>query len=132
MWTGNTDLNVNTIQMISEAVRAGVITTDKLSDSDAHSTGDSGAEHKPEEASPPPLSFSHLLELAMGKVKRGYFLSVPWEWLRCGKDIHEQILLHPGSKCLRTSPFHSSQGNGGYRKAGFCHRKLKHRQTGKH
>ena len=67
------------IQTISEAVRAGVIITDKLSDSEAQSTGNSGAEHKPAEVSPPPLSFSHLLELAMGKVKRDYFLSVPWE-----------------------------------------------------
>lgn len=84
----NTDLNVNGTQMIFEAVRAGVIITDKLSDSDAYSIGNSGAEDKPEEVSPPSLSFSHLLELAMGQVKRGYFLSVPWEWLRCGKDIH--------------------------------------------
>lgn len=99
--------------MIFEAVRAGVIITDKLSDSDAHSTGDSGAEHKPQEASPPPLSFSHLLELAMGKVKRGYFLSVPWEWLHCGKDIHEQILLHPVEQVSQHFPVPSSQGNGG-------------------
>lgn len=88
MWTGNTDVSVSSIQMICEAVRAGEITTDKLSDSDAHNIGNSGAEDKPAEVSPPPLPFSHLLELAMGQVKRGHILSVPWDWLCCGKDVH--------------------------------------------
>lgn len=88
MWTRNTDLGVSSKQMICKGVRAGEITTDKLSDSDAHNIGNSGAEDKPAEVSPPQLSFSHLLELDMGKVNRGHILSVPWEWLCCGKDVH--------------------------------------------